>query len=124
MASLHDAKVRCATGCSICCHGPIPVSNEDLAPLLVRRLAAKREFIIAREGDMMFMLGEGETAPCPFLDDSRCVVYDERPMICRLYGASRLAKCKHGGETVVSVADDVAEEIMERLFCGRSTVDR
>lgn len=33
---------------------------------------------------------------CPMLKDGRCKVYDIRPMICRLWGASEDLRCPHG----------------------------
>ena len=39
----------------------------------------------------------GRTLRCVFLnDDRRCVAYDQRPMICRVYGMSRGLPCAHG----------------------------
>lgn len=35
---------------------------------------------------------------CPALVDGRCSVYDVRPMICRLWGASSVMPCPHGCE--------------------------
>ena len=37
------------------------------------------------------------TLSCVFLDaDRRCLAYDRRPMICRVYGMSRGLPCAHG----------------------------
>lgn len=39
----------------------------------------------------------GELAPCPLLsDDHRCRVYEQRPMICRLWGAAQGLPCPWG----------------------------
>ena len=37
------------------------------------------------------------TLACALLDsDRRCLKYDQRPMICRVYGVSRSLPCAHG----------------------------
>lgn len=36
-----------------------------------------------------------EHAICTHLIDGKCSVYEKRPFICRLYGASELLKCEH-----------------------------
>ena len=36
-----------------------------------------------------------ERAICTHLIDGKCSVYEKRPFICRLYGASELLKCEH-----------------------------
>lgn len=33
---------------------------------------------------------------CPALVDGRCSVYDDRPMICRLYGTVEVMRCPYG----------------------------
>ncbi|WP_440100097.1 YkgJ family cysteine cluster protein [Streptosporangium sp. H16] len=41
----------------------------------------------------------GENVVCPALSaENRCQVHDERPMICRLYGAVEGLVCPHGCE--------------------------
>lgn len=50
--------------------------------------------------------------PCPALTDAgRCSVYDRRPMVCRLWGATESLRCPHGcapAEGVLSDVDGVA----------------
>lgn len=40
----------------------------------------------------------GHTLTCGFLNvnDRRCLAYNQRPMICRVYGVSRGLPCAHG----------------------------
>lgn len=38
----------------------------------------------------------GEDYYCPALEDGRCAVYESRPTICRLWGATLSMPCPHG----------------------------
>lgn len=56
------------------------------------------------------------TLRCVFLtDDRRCVAYDQRPMICRVYGMSRGLPCAHG-----CVPDRWLTEAEGREFVARA----
>lgn len=39
---------------------------------------------------------DGETALCSFLKEGRCSIYDIRPLICRIWGATNQLRCPHG----------------------------
>lgn len=40
---------------------------------------------------------DGSVAPCPLLSaDRRCLVYEYRPIVCRLWGAAESLRCPHG----------------------------
>lgn len=71
--------MECAPGCHDCC-GPVPVCPEEAA-----RLPMKRR----RKKDLL---------QCRFLDSRGCTVYAERPMMCRLFGASAdaMLRCPRG----------------------------
>ena len=64
---------ECAEGCFRCCVNSIQMSDTE------------REAI----GGYVW---EGK---CPKLDEKgRCTVYNDRPLVCRLYGASELLPCE------------------------------
>jgi hypothetical protein len=69
--------MECAPGCHDCC-GPVPLALEELA-----RLPKKRK---------------QDLLTCRFLDSKGCTVYDERPMMCRLFGCSaeKMLRCPRG----------------------------
>jgi Fe-S-cluster containining protein len=46
--------------------------------------------------DAMAALERGEEYYCPALKDGRCTVYEIRPTICRLWGATQSMPCPHG----------------------------
>lgn len=80
--------VQCIPGCSDCC-GPV-----GFAPVEKQRLA--------RQGKLVALSQFGITtigADCPYLFDGRCSIYNERPLVCRLYGAvprCHPLTCPHG----------------------------
>lgn len=63
---------RCA---AVCCRQPVEQSDREYqrAPI-----------------------GHIGTSPCQHLDGDRCGVYDRRPMLCRLWGATEELPCPYG----------------------------
>jgi len=121
----HPGVIPCRPGCSACCHGPFDISVADAAlvaravaalpaairqPVLVRaaaQLERMRELApeFAEPWDLSNLpertvddLCEALAAePCPCLDNSgSCVIYDARPMVCRVMGLGLLTP--EGGE--------------------------
>jgi Fe-S-cluster containining protein len=81
--------VQCKGLCADSC-GPIAMScDED------RRLQELGVFIPSMvEG--VEAIDRGEDYWCPALRDRRCTVYEDRPTICRLWGATTTMPCPHG----------------------------
>lgn len=121
----HPGVIPCRPGCSACCHGPFDISVADAAlvaeaiatlpavirtPLLVRataQLEQMREVCeeLAEPWDVSRLSEEAFDAvcealaeePCPCLDTTgSCVIYESRPMVCRVMGLGLLAE--EGGE--------------------------
>lgn len=69
---------RCIPGCTDCC-GPVPFSRLEW-----QRIPDKRA------GDA--------SLTCPYARNGHCEIYDRRPFICRLMGATSDPKlrCPHG----------------------------
>lgn len=106
----------CRRGCDACCHGPFDVGVADIWTLtealaglpsetrkrvmtrVTERAAAEREalkvpadgpIIVDELGDAFDAMCDAHLdAPCVFLEDGACVVYDDRPEPCRLTGAN------------------------------------
>jgi Fe-S-cluster containining protein len=97
----HIPEFSCVPGCHDCC-GPIMASTEEMSRLpLVED--AKRETALAKWD-------------CPHLGVSGCQVYEERPLICRLFGTTPRLKCPHGKqpETMIDAAIEMKIEIYFR----------
>ncbi len=111
----HGEQINCARGCSECCRGLFDItlldalylkSGFDLLPdhvrQAVRRKAQTRLDALSKdfpafispwtlnhipESEWDAMMPEEDETPCPLLsDDGHCLVYDYRPMTCRLNG--------------------------------------
>lgn len=117
----HPGIIPCKPGCTACCHGPFDISVADTAMIrsAVRRLPAPaRDGVAARAsalaarilalapdwaspwdigtiGDERFdAISEALVdEPCPLLDSAgACLVYHDRPLICRWMGLGMLAE--------------------------------
>ncbi|RNC67850.1 MAG: YkgJ family cysteine cluster protein [Desulfuromonadales bacterium] len=109
------ARIRCMAGCSGCCRGLFDITLLDAAVLVqgFSRLGeGLRQQVLLRcharlaevqliwpefdapyllnhrpEDEWKILMPEGDETPCPLLgDDGRCLVYEHRPMTCRLHG--------------------------------------
>lgn len=107
VAREHPQAVACKTGCDDCCHALFdlaPVESLALAvafqklPRQERREAlrraekaariydeAARQVLMASAKDRLKLLSQARV-PCPLLSKGRCILYEERPATCRLYG--------------------------------------
>lgn len=82
-------RVECKGLCQDSC-GPIAMSNQEYRAIL------RRGFEIPSMADALAALERGEDYYCPALIDGACAVYEERPTICRLWGATQSMPCPHG----------------------------
>jgi hypothetical protein len=55
-----------------------------------------RGFDIPPMAAALAALQRGEDYYCPALVDGRCAAYEDRPTICRLWGATESMHCPHG----------------------------
>ena len=69
---------NCKPGCHDCC-GPITASSAEMARLPVKT-AAQHEAALKHWN-------------CVYLGPNGCEVYEERPLICRLFGATPRMPC-------------------------------
>lgn len=115
VASQYPDDVKCKRGCSDCCHALFDLSLVEamyinrafsrkfghgrqrsnileLASRTDRELTRlKREMFRAEKdgekADKIMTRAAGLRMPCPLLDrDNNCVLYEDRPITCRLYG--------------------------------------
>jgi hypothetical protein len=71
----------CVPGCHDCC-GPVTASSEELARLPVKS-DAEHDAALAEFN-------------CVHLGPQGCQVYDQRPLICRLFGTTPSLPCPRG----------------------------
>ncbi len=70
----------CRTGCSHCCHIPVFLSASE-AKLIGKQIGRRPVNLPA--GEVHTPGAYGYDRPCTFLKDSRCSIYEHRPMACR-----------------------------------------
>lgn len=66
---------KCKPGCTDCC-GPVPFSAWEKGRIKIEP---------AKDG-----------RPCPYLTETGCSIYEERPFMCRLFGTVPEMPCEHG----------------------------
>jgi Fe-S-cluster containining protein len=71
----------CIPGCHDCC-GPVLASTDELARL-PRKDAQQRQHAL-------------EQWNCVHLGQQGCTVYEQRPLVCRLFGTTPRLACPHG----------------------------
>lgn len=81
--------VECRGHCVESC-GPISMTVDEAARLRGRGVD------IPPLLDAVAAIDRGEDYYCPALEDGRCRVYEDRPTICRLWGATESMRCPHG----------------------------
>jgi Fe-S-cluster containining protein len=77
--------MKCDTGCGECC-GIAPTTDSEF-----RRIEA----FVQERG--VVVVDQGIT--CPFYQGGRCVIYQVRPLSCRLFGHSEKMACPRGYNT-------------------------
>lgn len=96
--------IECQGKCQQCC-GPI-----DLFPI-------ERDTIVLKHG-MPVTQNHPRVGPitCSKLTiNGRCGIYDDRPVICRLFGLVKAMKCPHGCQPSRWLTDKEAHKIMDQI---------
>jgi Fe-S-cluster containining protein len=84
----------CKPGCSHCCHVPVSITDVE-ARLIGQRVGIAPQSVPDAPGTEAAVALEhlpgapeksaGYTAPCPFLANDRCSIYEHRPLACRAH---------------------------------------
>jgi Fe-S-cluster containining protein len=104
-AAAENQPVSCKLGCAWCCHQEVfAISHEFLYlnEYVQRHLSeAHRERVLerAREKVKLTMNKSVEEqlrirSACPFLESGSCMVYEARPMACRIYLSASESSCR------------------------------
>lgn len=111
------AVVGCKPGCGRCC-GPVPWSPAErarVAPRLPDDVVAMPA--PGPNDGFLLLVRESHPTRCAALDDDkRCTVYDARPLMCRLFGATDAPQltCAFGARAARPLTDTKA-----RALCNR-----
>ena len=70
----------CSQGCAACCYQPVAVTQQE-AEVIAKETGALMQTpaVFSAEADLRHV-----GRACPFLEHSRCTIYQSRPMACRL----------------------------------------
>ncbi|KAF0221718.1 MAG: hypothetical protein FD174_49 [Geobacteraceae bacterium] len=111
----HPQAIACRSGCSECCRGLFDITlldacylksgfnslpsivREEVREKVLQRLVGLKElwpdfdrpYLLnyRPEEEWEALMPDDDETPCPLLaEDGRCLVYDHRPMTCRLHG--------------------------------------
>jgi Fe-S-cluster containining protein len=101
----------CKKGCHDCCGlVPFTAAEKDRAAA-IRPLEQWEPF-----GDTAFVTRSAlATMTCPFVTADGCGIYNDRPMICRLFGAvdAPMLTCPHGCGPARKMTDVAARRMLE-----------
>jgi Fe-S-cluster containining protein len=84
-------RIECKGLCHTTC-GMIPLIGKEKA--LTERVTTT-QWTVLGEGRLLY---DADRGCCPFLQENRCSIYDERPLMCRVWGAAEGLECPHGCE--------------------------
>ena len=95
----------CKKGCSWCCYQEVYAVTHELIYLhdhlrQTRSTGNQDQFLERAREKARLTAGRPEEeqlkirAACPFLEEGSCMVYDARPMACRIYLSSSVRSCK------------------------------
>ena len=87
---------ECVEGCHDCC-GPVTTSSEEMSRLPVKTDAEHE--------------AAWEHLNCVHLGSNGCTVYDERPLICRLFGTTPRMPCPNGRRPEVMIDTKTEKQI-------------
>jgi Fe-S-cluster containining protein len=87
--------MTCKPGCHDCC-GPVPFSKEEQ-----KRIGHLRAIT---------------SLTCPYLGETGCEIYEERPVMCRLFGVVEDLPCPHGCAPKVLMKPKEAREVLRSVY--------
>lgn len=90
--------MQCDDGCGECC-GIVPATQKEFDRVM--DYAAEHGIKPAHQGKT-----------CPWFQEGRCTVYEVRPLVCRLFGHTRLMTCPRGYN--VNIPDRKVRRAVER----------
>ncbi|CAE6951395.1 MULTISPECIES: YkgJ family cysteine cluster protein [Pseudomonas] len=97
----------CIPGCHDCC-GPVTASSEEMSRL-PHKSDAEHEAAL-------------EELNCVHLGPNGCQVYDQRPLICRLFGTTPNLPCPHGRGPEVPIEPEFEAQVHKLIATTRQVL--
>jgi len=98
---------KCIQGCHDCC-GPVTASSEEMSRMPVKTYAEHE----AALSNLM----------CVHLGPNGCNVYEERPLICRLFGTTKRMPCPNGCRPEVMVDSEIERQVHHYIANSRQVL--
>lgn len=95
-------KFTCVSGCHKCC-GPVPIVFEEALKLQLPLKSETLPFNIC-------------TLRCNYESNKGCLIYENRPLMCRLYGTIKALTCTEGGKPERMLTEIEEQEIMNEYY--------
>lgn len=89
---------ECLPGCIDCC-GPTPRSKWEWDQVKDKRFMSRKRPL-----------------DCPYSYNGKCDVYEDRPILCRLYGTTVDLPCPHGKSPLLPLSHEQTQAIMGRYM--------
>ena len=86
---------QCKPGCTDCC-GPIPFSKHEWDKVKNKR--------------------KTKSTSCPYIANGKCSIYQDRPLMCRLYGTTAGLACPHGCRPMALLSKGQTDKIMSEYI--------
>lgn len=111
---------NCLRTCSDCC-GPVPFTEPEFMALSRkhRRLIAMKNLGEENLRLIKSFWVKGNVEKCVFSTPSGCEIYEKRPLVCRLFGASEQPRmqCPHGARADNPLgAKETAQMVRESIL--------
>lgn len=128
-AKANNIQIACREGCDFCCNEPVTISFLEAVSLAEHVASSfsdqERQRLAERAREYRRRSREGLACnPCPFLQNSRCTIYAQRPLMCRGVHSINVDVCKErltGTQAVRPCAQNYAAEceaMMDGLSLG------
>lgn len=98
---------ECVPGCHDCC-GPVTASSEEMSRLPVKTDAEHAKALSHFD--------------CVHLGPAGCTVYDERPLICRIFGTTPNMPCPNGRRPDVMVKTEIEQQVHRYIATTRQVL--
>lgn len=86
----------CTPGCHDCC-GPVTASSDEVSRLPIKTDQEHDEALAELN--------------CPYLGENGCEVYEERPLICRLFGTAPSLPCPNKCAPAEMISPKIEQQI-------------
>lgn len=110
---------RCINGCNAECCGIVPVPIQKYN--IFKRKIKKKIVDTLRLGSHIVLITKDGS--CAFLEDKKCSIYNNRPVICKLYGTVEKLQCpyvdingyKRSDKETMIIKELIESQIDERI---------